>query len=203
MRRHLQLCSAAAGFHSSFMTSSTDQPGTALLDFGFTEKELSKVLHKAPGIASLSQTRLEAILQYLLRIVTATKRVRCLVLRHPEALLVSVDLKAKPAVQFLKEVGLDDPGISSVLTRFPHVLGYGVKSDLIPQMHYLLSLGVTKEDLPGLIEHRPQVLSEYIEPVIRYLKVLGLKRTDIGQVLETYPIDYSLPDHILQSGLLQ
>lgn len=184
------------------MTLSTDEPLRSLLDFGFSDEEISKVLHQAPGVECLSQTRLDALLQYLLRKVATPKRVRSLVLRHPEALLVSVDLKAKPAVQFLKEVGLDDAGISSVLMRFPHVLGYGVKSDLIPQMHYLLSLGVAKEDLPHLIEHRPQVLSEYIEPVVRYLKVLGLKRTDIGQVLETFPIDYSLPNGILQSGSL-
>ena len=44
----------------------------------------------------------------------------------------------------------------------PQVLGYGVKSWLIPQLAFLKSLGVAEEGLPALVMARPQVLGSNI-----------------------------------------
>lgn len=163
----------------------------SLTNFGFTDDDVCKVVGTIPNIQVLSDSRVMAVLKYLEDQVGSRDHVVGLVLRYPEALTIPLELKVKPAVGFLHDVGLDDDAIAAVLFRFPFVIGYGVKSHLIPQMHYLLSLGICKEDLPRLIEKRPQVLGNYIEPVISYLKRIGLKRTQIGSLLETYPIDYS------------
>lgn len=42
------------------------------------------------------------------------------------------------------------------------MLGYGVKSWLVPQLAFLGSLGVQQEDLPALVMARPQVLGSNI-----------------------------------------
>ncbi|GMH37508.1 hypothetical protein BSKO_05381 [Bryopsis sp. KO-2023] len=164
-----------------------------LSSFGFSDDDICKIVTTAPEILALSRSRVQGVLEFLLGLVASTDKIRSIVLRHPDALLSPLDTKAKPAVEFLYDLGLDRESVSSILVRYPHVLGHGVKSDLTPQVHYLVSLGVSREAIPALVKERPQVLGECIEPVIRYLKMLGLKRRDIGKMLASFPIDYSIP----------
>lgn len=52
-------------------------------------------------------------------------------------------------------------------TRTRQVLGYGVKSWLVPQLAFLKSMGAAEADLPALIMARPQVLGSNILRVRR------------------------------------
>ena len=65
-----------------------------------------------------------------------------------------------------------------------------------PQLAYLLSLGVTAEELPALVTERPLVLGEGIDTVIRFLRTCGMARTEVHRLLGSYPIDYRV--HIAQ-----
>jgi structural maintenance of chromosome 2 len=102
--------------------------------------------------------------------------------------------KVRPCLEWLElQLGLSRQQVAEVVRRFPAVLGYGVKSHLVPHMAYLKSLGVSEQQLPELVLERPYVLGVGIETLVQYLtKELRIKRTHIGTLLRHFPFDYSL-----------
>jgi structural maintenance of chromosome 2 len=102
--------------------------------------------------------------------------------------------KVRPCLEWLElQLGLSRQQVAEVVRRFPAVLGYGVKSHLVPHMAYLKSLGVSEQQLPELVLERPYVLGAGIETLVQYLtKELRIKRTHCGTLLRHFPFDYSL-----------
>lgn len=142
--------------------------------------------------------RAQSMLMYLLDMGLPLESVERMWGRCPELVLTqhfTLNDKVKPAMAFLlEELNFSREEVLGIITRFPFVLTYGVKSHLRPQVAFLLSLGVSQEELNGLILSRPQVLGAGIDSVVEYLKrSRGIKRHDIGKLLETWPVDYSLP----------
>eukprot|EP00879_Flechtneria_rotunda_P001461 GHRR01001615.1.p1 GENE.GHRR01001615.1~~GHRR01001615.1.p1 ORF type:complete len:299 (+),score=67.87 GHRR01001615.1:181-1077(+) len=109
---------------------------------------------------------------------------------------------AAAIIEFLLDLGLSREQVANTIRRFPHITAYGVKSHLVPHSHYLKSLGLSNEELKQLVVLRPHVLGASIELVITYLtKWLRIKRTHVGRLLFSYPLDYSLPKLVFPSEL--
>lgn len=169
---------------------------TFLAQLGFSEREVLKIVEKVPELCTTPvETRLVPLTDYLTGLLGSGASLRKIVLRHPQTLLYSMDRKVRPVVDFLLDLGLDKGDVAAALVRFPNVLGYSVKGDLTPQVAYLVSLGIRSDEVADLVKRRPQVLGVWIEPVVRHLKMLGVKRRDIGKMLASFPIDYSVHIH--------
>eukprot|EP00877_Chromochloris_zofingiensis_P005957 jgi/Chrzof1/1614/Cz10g14190.t1 len=169
---------------------------TYLTSQGVEVGPLHNVLRRNPWLQSVSiKQKIKPVLQYLLDYGCTIQDIQIMLVKCPSLFSFQLQDKIIPAVAFLHHTqGMSQHDIRTVIRRFPPVLSYDVKGQLIPQVAYLKSLGVSQEDLPGLILARPQVLSNSIDLVVTYLtKWLGIKRRHVGKLLRTYPIEYALP----------
>jgi hypothetical protein len=121
-------------------------------NLGLSPRQRAEVVRRFPQVRARARGA-RARASDRTRAGAARRRGRCRAWRHAWR-------KPKPAPP--PHATTHTPPHTAPRPLHPQVLGYGVKSWLIPQLAFLKSLGATEEGLPGLVMARPQVLGSNI-----------------------------------------
>jgi hypothetical protein len=157
---------------------------------------MARVLQSCPALSKADvSTRLHRNVMLLQSTGITISDVQSILERNgPSIVGLDSELKVRPVLTWMhEELGLGPSEVGSVIRRFPAVLTYGVKSHLKPHLAYLTSLGLSHEELPGVIVARPYVLGTGIERLVNYLLRSGVPRGKVGRVLRSYPFEYCIP----------
>jgi len=157
---------------------------------GVEESDLARAEYLFPQLHRLSYERAQEVLSMLLDLGLDGTDITRICLKWPQVFGARPEQVSDVMAFLRQELGLSEPDMRTLLSRFPQVLSYNVKAHLMPQLAYLGSLGV--QDIPRLVRERPTVLGEGIEVVIRFLQLCGVQRKQVHLLLRSYPLDYSL-----------
>ncbi|KAL9258424.1 Transcription termination factor MTERF5, chloroplastic-like protein [Drosera capensis] len=106
--------------------------------------------------------------------------------------IISLEGKVKPLVEFLLELGVPKSGIPNILYRRPHLCGFSLSNKLIPTIKYLEGLGVDKQKWS---KGWPQILTLSIEsnlrPMTEFFLEKGYSMEEIAMMIQRAPSLYT------------
>lgn len=93
--------------------------------------------------------------------------VSCILVRHPDVLLLSVEHQLLPVVRRLLETGCDRRALRDILSRCPEMLSCCVETHLDPILAYFKSLEFQDSELAQLVSAQPAVLVASLHPATK------------------------------------
>ena len=155
---------------------------------GVPRPRLSKVLLACPRLISYSiHSKLPLTISFFRdEIGVDTNSMGMLVIKCPYVFGYSIESRIRPTVLYLRSLGLANPHIVEIATRFPHVL-CRPENALRPKVDYLrLTLGLNPSQVMSLIRGYPPILlasiSNSLQPKLDFLvHTMGKSMEDVVQ----------------------
>ncbi|GAB2235905.1 hypothetical protein Droror1_Dr00026350 [Drosera rotundifolia] len=167
---HLLAHHPTALLSSSVTLSDLQSLKDFLSSFGFSLSELRRLLRVCPSLLALSPDDLHPNVRFLVNEVDVKGRdLRRAINHRPTLLTSSVDGRLRPALYFLKGIGVRD------LERYTGLLVSGVEERFVPKLEYFEKLGFGKREVVMMFRRFPLLFNYGIEtnyvPKMRYFVV--------------------------------
>lgn len=152
-----------------------------LLRLGVKPSNLGKVLLRRPQLLGYTITGLEPTIQYLRELGVTEKMLGRVISISPQVLTLNCEEKLKPAVEYLKSIGLQDSkDMERLLVRNAQLLCCSIEKNIAPKFNFFLGIGLKREDVIKILVLFPSMFGQSIElslePKYRFL-VDVMKRT--------------------------
>eukprot|EP00250_Pteridium_aquilinum_P006945 c16763_g2_i1 orf=655-2697(-) len=156
-----------------------------LLRLGVKPTSLGKVLLRRPQLLGYTITGLEPTLQYLKELGVTDKMLGRVISISPQVLTLNCEEKLKPAVEYLRSIGLQDSkDMERLLVRNAQLLCCSIDKNITPKFNFFVNIGLKKEDVIKILVLFPSMFGQSIElslePKYRYLvDVMGRTSAEI------------------------
>ncbi|BBM99629.1 mTERF domain-containing protein, mitochondrial [Marchantia polymorpha subsp. ruderalis] len=164
-----------------------------LLGIGIAKEALGRVLTRYPDILGFKiEGTMSTSVAYLVSLGVNMREVGPMVTEYPEILGMRVGNNIKPKVDYLLSLGIPKQVMSKILEVKPFILGFDLHDRMKPCIRDLLQLGVKEENVARVIIQYADVLGldvkQRLDSKMGWLtKHAGVKREDIGQIIEKLP----------------
>ncbi|MQL93855.1 hypothetical protein Taro_026504 [Colocasia esculenta] len=171
-----QALSAARTIHMDEKTRRQPESVLALLrSHGFTDAQISEAVARSPRVLlSKAEEKLGPKLRFLTRAGLSTE----LIARRPTLLRRSLDRHLRPWFEFLRCFLVSAEDVRTMFRRHKWFLDFDVKSTLIPNVSFLLELGIAAPAISRLMVTHPRSLMkkhERFAEIVQTVQDWGVK----------------------------
>ncbi|KAL3701201.1 hypothetical protein R1sor_019223 [Riccia sorocarpa] len=164
-----------------------------LLGIGIPKDALGRVLTRYPDILGFKiEGTMSTSVAYLVSLGVNLREIGPMVTEYPEILGMRVGNNIKPKVDYLLNLGIPKQVMAKILEVKPFILGFDLDSKMQPCVRDLIELGVKEENVARVIIQYADVLGldvkHRLDSKMGWLsKQAGVKREDVGQIIERLP----------------
>lgn len=178
---------------NSSVTMDLEPVVSFLLGIGIDLLNLGRVLTRYPDILGFKiEGTMSTSIAYLVSLGVNMREIGPMITEYPEILGMRVGNNIKLKVEYLLGLGIPKEVLSKVLEVKPFILGFDLEEKMKPAIEDLRSLGVREEHLSRAVILYADVLGLNIKHRLDtkmgwLVKHAGVKREDIGRILEKLP----------------
>ncbi|MCO5559383.1 hypothetical protein L7F22_012982 [Adiantum nelumboides] len=145
-----------------------------LLRLGVKPTHLGKVLLRRPQLLGYTIAGIEPTIQYLRELGVTERMLGKVISISPQVLTLNREERLKPAVEYLRSIGLQDSkDMERLLVRNAQILCCSIEKNLAPKFGFFLDTGLKREDVIKIIVLFPSMFGQNLElslePKYRYL----------------------------------
>ncbi|MQL77637.1 hypothetical protein Taro_010044 [Colocasia esculenta] len=171
-----QALSAAGTIHMEEKRRRQPESVVALLhSHGFIDAQISEVVARSPRVLlSKAEEKLGPKLRFLTRAGLSTE----LIARRPSLLRHSLDRHIRPCFEFLRCFLVSAEDVRTMFWRHKWFLDFDLKSTLIPNVSFLLELGIAAPAISRLMVTHPRSLMkkhEWFAEIVQIVQDWGVK----------------------------
>eukprot|EP00439_Symbiodinium_sp_Y106_P038502 s3089_g4.t1 len=147
---------------------------------------------KEAELVGMSDSRRTNLEEFVCKEVCVnTWQIAKVIAKFPRVLGYSIEANLKPAVEWIKGLGLSQSQVAKVIATFPQVPGLSIEANLKPTVEWIKGLSLSQSQVAKLIAKFPPVLSTSIEanlkPTVEWIKGLGLSQSQVAKVIAACP----------------
>ncbi|XP_019193572.1 PREDICTED: uncharacterized protein LOC109187730 [Ipomoea nil] len=117
---------------------------------------------------------------------------RYLIESFPRLLLLPLETKMKPILEFLEEIGIAHGFKRQILLLFPPIIFYDVEEDIRPRLHSFLKVGATDKDFGKMLLKYPWILSASIlqnyERILDFFNKEKVPNASVARAIKRWPL---------------
>nr|GLL23323.1 uncharacterized protein LOC109187730 [Ipomoea trifida] len=117
---------------------------------------------------------------------------RYLIESFPRLLLLPLETKMKPILEFLEEIGIAHGFKRQILLLFPPIIFYDVEEDIRPRLHSFLKVGATDKDFGKMLLKYPWILSASIlqnyERILDFFNREKVPNASVARAIKRWPL---------------
>eukprot|EP00250_Pteridium_aquilinum_P003444 c13754_g1_i1 orf=1006-2043(+) len=156
-----------------------------LKSWGLEESDIPKLFVKCPPLFASTVPFLRRKITFLQQLGIRNLRLKCVLRRYPDVLMLSLENALKPRLMFFKSMGLSNEDIAFMICGFPPVLGYSIDSVLRPKFEVLQNvLGHPVKEVVSYPRYFSYCIEKRILPRYRILKRSNVE-WDLRSMLST------------------
>ncbi|CAM6105278.1 unnamed protein product [Calypogeia fissa] len=178
---------------NSSVTMDLEPVVTFLLGIGIDRLNLGRVLTRYPDILGFKiEGTMSTSIAYLVSLGVNMREIGPMITECPEILGMRVGNNIKLKVEYLLGLGIPKEVLAKVLEVKPFVLSFDLEEKMKPAIEELRSLGVREEHLSRVVIQYADILGLNVKHRLEtkmgwLMKHAGVKREDVGRVMEKLP----------------